>query len=97
MMRTALLRFNDAVEQDPAVDAWMHEHAGELGAIVLAWLEVIRKRYLLARLSVPIRQPVGITSGVPVIRKYLACVGCARRLAHPRLAPPTTRIVWRLT
>jgi hypothetical protein len=33
MMRTELLRFNGAVERDPAIDAWMKEHAGELGAI----------------------------------------------------------------
>ncbi len=32
-MRTELLRFNGAVERDPAIDAWMKEHAGELGAI----------------------------------------------------------------
>lgn len=32
-MRTELLRFNGAVVSDPAVDAWMQEHAGELGAI----------------------------------------------------------------
>jgi hypothetical protein len=32
-MRTELLRFNGTVEQDPAIDAWMKEHAGELGAI----------------------------------------------------------------
>jgi hypothetical protein len=32
MMRTEFLRFNGAVERDPAIDAWMKEHAG-----VLAW------------------------------------------------------------
>jgi hypothetical protein len=32
-MRTELLRLNGAVERDPAIDAWMKEHAGELGAI----------------------------------------------------------------
>jgi hypothetical protein len=40
---TELLRFNGAVERDPAIDAWMMEHAGELGAIAHQWLEVIRK------------------------------------------------------
>jgi hypothetical protein len=30
-MRTKLLRFNGAVERDPAIDAWMKEHASELG------------------------------------------------------------------
>jgi hypothetical protein len=26
-----LLRFNDTVERDPDIDAWMKEHRGELG------------------------------------------------------------------
>jgi hypothetical protein len=30
---TELLRFNGAVVRDPAIDAWMKEHAGELGVI----------------------------------------------------------------
>ena len=42
-MRTELLRFNGAVERDPAIDAWMKEHAGELGAIAHQWFEVMRK------------------------------------------------------
>src|SRR5262249_29067425 len=42
-MRTELLRFNGAVERDPAIDAWMKEHAGELGAIAHEWFEVMRK------------------------------------------------------
>ena len=42
-MRTELLRFNGAVERDPAIDAWMKEHAGELGAIAHHWFEVMRK------------------------------------------------------
>src|SRR5439155_6584732 len=41
--RTELLRFNGAVERDPAIDAWMKEHAGELGAIAHQWFEVMRK------------------------------------------------------
>jgi hypothetical protein len=43
MMRTELLRFNGALERDPAIDAWMKEHAGELGAIAQQWFEVMRK------------------------------------------------------
>ena len=43
MTRTELLRFNGAVERDPAIDAWMKEHAGELGAIARRWFEVMRK------------------------------------------------------
>jgi hypothetical protein len=42
-MRTELLRFNGAVERDPAIDAWMKEHAGELAAIAHQWFEVMRK------------------------------------------------------
>src|ERR1700704_2556524 len=42
-MKTELLRFNGAVERDPTIDAWMKEHAGELGAIAHQWFEVMRK------------------------------------------------------
>ena len=42
-MRTELLRFNGAVERDPAIDAWMREQGGELGAIAQEWFEVMRK------------------------------------------------------
>jgi hypothetical protein len=41
-MRTELLRFNGAVERDPAIDAWMKDHAGELGAIARHWFEAMR-------------------------------------------------------
>ena len=43
MMRTGLLRLNGAVERDPAINAWMKEHASELGAIARQWFEVMRK------------------------------------------------------
>lgn len=42
-MRTELLRFNDAVERDPAIDAWMEEHPGEFGDIAHQWFEAMRK------------------------------------------------------
>ncbi len=42
-MRTELFRLNGAVERDPAIKAWMKEHAGELGAIAQEWFEVMRK------------------------------------------------------
>jgi hypothetical protein len=42
-MRTELLRFSGAVERDPAIDAWMKEHAGGLGAIAHQWFELMRK------------------------------------------------------
>ena len=41
--RTELFRLNGAVERDPAIDGWMKEHAGELGAIAQKWFEVMRK------------------------------------------------------
>ena len=37
-----LLRFPGAVKRDPAVEAWMNQHAGDLGAIAHYWFEVIR-------------------------------------------------------
>jgi hypothetical protein len=42
-MKTELLRFNGAVERDPAIDVWMKEHRGELGAIAHQWFEVMRR------------------------------------------------------
>jgi len=42
-MRTQLLRFNGAVGRDPAIDAWIKQHAGELAAIACQWFEVMRK------------------------------------------------------
>ena len=42
-MSSALLRFNGAVERDPAIDAWMKAHDGELGAIARKWFEVMRR------------------------------------------------------
>jgi hypothetical protein len=42
-MRPELLRFNGAVERDLAIDAWMNDHPGELGAIAHHWFKVMRK------------------------------------------------------
>ena len=42
-MRTDLLRFDGAIERDPAIDAWMKVHTGELGAIAQQWFQVMRK------------------------------------------------------
>ncbi len=42
MKKELLLRFNGAVERDPAIDAWMQEHPGDLGAIAQQWFEVMR-------------------------------------------------------
>jgi hypothetical protein len=37
------LRFNGAVEHDPAIDAWLNQRTGELGAIANRWFDVMRK------------------------------------------------------
>ncbi|MGA3102840.1 MAG: DUF1801 domain-containing protein [Terriglobales bacterium] len=42
-MRKDLLRFNGAVENDPAIDRWMKTHPGELGAIAHEWFEEMRE------------------------------------------------------
>ncbi len=42
-MKTELLRFNGAVERDPAIEAWMKKHAGELGAIAQQWFAAMRE------------------------------------------------------
>jgi hypothetical protein len=42
-MGTELLRLNGAVERDAAIDGWMKEHGGALGAIAQEWFEAMRK------------------------------------------------------
>jgi len=37
-----LFRFPNSVKRDPAIDVWMHEHSGALGAIAQRWFEVMR-------------------------------------------------------
>ena len=37
-----LLRFNGAVERDPAIEAWMKQHTGDMGVIARRWFEVMR-------------------------------------------------------
>jgi hypothetical protein len=41
-MKAELLRFNNTVARDPAIDAWMKRHRGELGTIAHLWFEVMR-------------------------------------------------------
>ena len=36
------MRFPSAVKRDPAVDAWMRQHADSLGTIARRWFEVMR-------------------------------------------------------
>ena len=42
MIATRLLRFPNAAKHDPAIDGWMRQHPGELGAIAQRWFEVMR-------------------------------------------------------
>lgn len=37
-----LMRFPTAVRRDPAVERWLREHPGELGAMAQRWFEVMR-------------------------------------------------------
>jgi len=39
---TRLMRFPGSIKRDPAVDAWMDQHSGQLGAIAQRWFEVMR-------------------------------------------------------
>jgi hypothetical protein len=42
-MNTELLRFDGTVERDPAIDAWMKRHRGELGDLAQEWFDVMRR------------------------------------------------------
>lgn len=42
MNPTGLLRFNGAVQRDPAIDKWFKEHSGELGDIAHQWFDIMR-------------------------------------------------------
>jgi hypothetical protein len=42
-MRAELLRMDGTVERDPAIDAWLQAHGGELGKIARHWFEVMRR------------------------------------------------------
>jgi hypothetical protein len=41
--KSRLLCFDGSVRRDRAVDRWMSEHPGELGAIAKRWFEVMRE------------------------------------------------------
>jgi hypothetical protein len=38
-----LLRFPGSVKRDPAIEVWMQEQSGELGALARRWFEVMRE------------------------------------------------------
>ena len=39
---TRLMRFPGSIKRDPAVDAWMDQHSGQLVEIAQRWFEVMR-------------------------------------------------------
>ncbi len=41
-MNTEVLRLDGTLEHDPAIDRWLDEHGGELGAMARAWFTVMR-------------------------------------------------------
>lgn len=41
-MDTDLLRFDGALERDPAIEDWFAQHEGELGTIARKWFAVMR-------------------------------------------------------
>lgn len=41
-MRTDLLKFNGTVARDPAIEAWLKERRGELGAMAKHWFDAMR-------------------------------------------------------
>ena len=43
MMKADFLRFHGAVEHSPAIDAWMKERSGELGAMAQSWFDRMRR------------------------------------------------------
>jgi hypothetical protein len=42
-MKTDLLLLNGGVRRDPAIEAWMKEHAGELGRMAEHWFGMMRE------------------------------------------------------
>lgn len=41
-MNAQLLRFNNTVPHDPAIDAWFYAHPGDLGQIAHHWFQIMR-------------------------------------------------------
>jgi hypothetical protein len=43
-MTNELLRFDHTLAHDPAIDAWLNDNPGELGAIARQWFQLMRTR-----------------------------------------------------
>ena len=41
-MNTDIFRLNGTIQHDPAIDAWMKNNSGDLGALARQWFEVMR-------------------------------------------------------
>jgi hypothetical protein len=41
-MKSDLFRLDSPLQRDPAIDAWLKKHKGELGSIARQWFEVLR-------------------------------------------------------
>ena len=41
-MKSDFLRFNGTAQRDPAIEAWMNNHRGELGDLARQWFQVMR-------------------------------------------------------
>jgi hypothetical protein len=41
-MPTELFRLDTTFERDPAIEAWLNEHGGELGGLAREWFETMR-------------------------------------------------------
>ena len=87
-MRTEWLRFNGAVERDPAIEVGMKEHAGRLGAMVarngVAAVEISRWPTAGCVSLLPLSDSLQGT-GLPFLRKRPEgrSLGCDFRAVHP--------------
>jgi len=90
-MREQLLRFDGAVERDPAIDAWMNDHAGELGDLARAWFEVMRQCGDEVRELMHDGCPVACLGDAPF--GYFACErGVLSRCGAARSGPLAARL-----
>jgi len=84
-----LLRFNGAVARDPAIDAWMKQHAGELGAIAQQWFAVMGDRpfgYVNVFTS---HVNVGFFHGAALQDPARLLLGAGKFMRHVKLRPGT--------